>query len=117
MTEALVVAGPMAAQRYHSLFKLNGTFDGVTYQNKKMAIRGVTFFEFDENDQIKKRWSNHDHAYRMKQILGEEGERKGRLISKKLNGFGLSADLVEKRFRLWFMHLTRFTLLMSDIVN
>ena len=48
VTETLVVAGNMAAQRYHSLFKLNGTFDGVSYKDKPMAIRGITFFQFNE---------------------------------------------------------------------
>jgi predicted ester cyclase len=96
VTESLVVAGNMAAQRYHSMFKLNGTFDGVTYKGKQIAIRGVTFFQFDEHDRIITRWSNHDHAYRMGQILGKEGEEQGRQISKKLNGPGLSANEVEK---------------------
>jgi predicted ester cyclase len=96
VTESLVVAGNMAAQRYHSFFKLNGTFDKVTYEGKQMAIRGVTFFQFDEHDKIIKRWSNHDHAYRMGQILGKEGEEKGKLISNTLNGPGLSVNEVEK---------------------
>jgi len=96
VTESLAVAGNMAAQRYHSFFKLNGTFDGVTYKGKQMAIRGITFFQFDEHDKIIKRWSNHDHAYRMGQILGKKGEEQGRLISNTLNGPGLSANEVEK---------------------
>jgi len=68
----------------------------VTYEGKQMAIRGITFFQFDEYNKIKTRWSNHDHAYRMGQILGKEGEEKGKLISKILNGPGLSAKDVEK---------------------
>ena len=99
VTESLVVAGNIAAQRYHSMFKLNGTFDGVTYKAKQMAIRGVTFFRFDSHDTIIERWSNHDHAYRMGQILGKEGEQRGEQISKILNGPGLSAKEVEKKIR------------------
>ena len=96
VTESLVVAGNMAAQRYHSLFRLNGTFDGVTYKGKRIAIRGITFFQFDENDKIKTRWSNHDHAYRMGQLLGKEGEAQGKILAKKLNGPSLSEQTIYK---------------------
>ena len=99
VTDSLTVAGNLAAQRYHSLFKLNGTFDGVSYDGKLMAIRGVTFFEFDENNKIKTRWSNHDHAYRIGQLLGKAGEEQGKKIAIKLNGPGLSAGKVEENMR------------------
>ena len=99
VTDTLVVAGNMAAQRYHSLFTLNGDFDGVSYKGKLVAIRGFTFFEFNENGQIIRRWSNHDHAYRMEQILGASGKESGTILSKRLNGPGLSAQKVSETIR------------------
>ncbi len=99
VTDTLVVAGNMAAQRYHSLFTLNGSFDGVSYKDKLAAIRGFTFFEFNENGRIIRRWSNHDHAYRMEQLLGAQGREHGTILSKRLNGPGLSAQKVEETIR------------------
>lgn len=99
VTDTLVVAGNMAAQRYHSLFILNGSFDGVSYQDKLAAIRGFTFFEFNDNGQIIRRWSNHDHAYRMGQFLGAQGREQGTILSMRLNGPGLSAQKVEENMR------------------
>ena len=103
VSEEVIVAGEMAAQRYHSLFTLNGIFDGVEIEDKVMAIRGITFFRFDENQQIIERWSNHDHAYRMVQLMGVDGERKGSELRKLLNGPGLDEqevyDLIEEMFK------------------
>lgn len=99
VTDTLVVAGNMAAQRYHSLFTLNGSFDGIYYEDKLAAIRGFTFFEFNEHNQIIRRWSNHDHAYRMGQLLGARGREQGALLSKQLNGPGLSAQKVEEQIK------------------
>jgi len=90
VSDQVIVAGPMAAQRYHSLMVLNGTFDGVEANDRPVVIRGQTFFMIDEEGLIRERWSNHDHAYRMAQLRGEEGAREGRELARKLNGPGLS---------------------------
>ena len=86
MSEELVVAGNMAAQRYHALFRLDGIFDGITAKDRLTAIRGQTFFRFDETGLIAERWSNHDHAYRLSQLLGENGQVKGEKLARELNG-------------------------------
>jgi predicted ester cyclase len=88
VTDKLVVAGPMAAQRYHSMMVLNGTFDGVEAREKTVVIRGQTFFLIDEEGLIQQRWSNHDHAYRMEQLLGAQGREEGQRLSSRLNGPG-----------------------------
>ncbi len=90
VSDKVVVAGPMAAQRYHSLMSLSGTFDGVTAENKPVVIRGQTIFRIDNDGKIRERWSNHDHAYRMGQLLGEPGTSEGTRIARELNGPGLS---------------------------
>jgi hypothetical protein len=89
VSDDVVIAGPMAAQRYHSMMLLNGTFDGVEAKDKPVVIRGQTFFRFDESGRITERWSNHDHAYRMSQLLGEDGRQEGEKLAKVLNGPGL----------------------------
>ena len=86
VSEELIIAGDMAAQRYHALFRLSGVFDGVAATDRLTAIRGQTFFRFDENGLIAERWSNHDHAYRMSQLLGESGREKGAALALELNG-------------------------------
>ena len=90
VSDQIVVAGPMAAQRYHSMMLLNGSFDGVEAKNKPIVIRGQTFFHIDENGLIAERWSNHDHSYRMGQLLGEEGRKQGVSIAQALNGPGIT---------------------------
>ena len=92
VSDQVIVAGPMAAQRYHSLMVLNGNFDGVEARNRPVVIRGQTFFMIDEKGLILERWSNHDHAYRMAQLLGEKGAQAGRELAQKLNGPGLSEE-------------------------
>jgi len=92
VSDQVIVAGPMAAQRYHSLMVLNGTFDGVEANNKPVVIRGQTFFMIDQAGVIRERWSNHDHAYRMAQLRGEKGAQEGRELAGKLNGPGLSEE-------------------------
>ena len=82
-------AGPMAAHRYHSMLTLNGTFDGVNAKDKPVILRGQTFFRFGEDGRVTERWSNHDHAYRMGQLLGEKGKAEGARLGALLNGPGL----------------------------
>lgn len=89
VSEETIVAGTMAAQRYHALFHLDGVFDGVEAHDRLTAIRGQTFFRFDDGGLIAERWSNHDHAYRMGQLQGERGVAEGRRIGRVLNGAGL----------------------------
>ena len=88
--DEVYVAGPMAAHRYHSMLMLNGTFDGVVAKNKPVTLRGQTFFRYGRDGRIVERWSNHDHAYRMGQLLGDKGREEGAQIAAQLNGPGLS---------------------------
>jgi hypothetical protein len=44
----------------------------------------------DEHNRIIERWSNHDYAYRMQQIGGEQGYEEGRQLALRLNGPGQS---------------------------
>ena len=93
--DARVVAGDMGAHRYHSMLTLDGTFDGVVARDKPVLLRGQTFFRFDGAGRIAERWSNHDHAFRMRQLLGERGEREGAALAKVLNGPGLGEQDVD----------------------
>ena len=97
VSDELIVAGPIAAQRYHSLGYMTGTFDGVAMNRKLVAIRGQTFFRLDANGLIAERWSNHDHAYRLAQIKGDAGIQEGRQLAARLNGPGLSERAVYGR--------------------
>lgn len=97
VSDELVVAGPMAAQRYHSLGYMTGTFDGVAMDRKLVGIRGQTFFRLDADGLITERWSNHDHAYRLAQIKGEAATEEGRQLAELLNGQGLSEQEVYDR--------------------
>ncbi len=97
VSDELIVAGPMAAQRYHSLGYMTGTFDGVAMDRKLVAIRGQTFFRLDADGLIAERWSNHDHAYRLAQIKGESAVEEGRRLTALLNGPGLSEQSVYDR--------------------
>lgn len=97
VSDELIVAGPMAAQRYHSLGYMTGTFDGVAMDRKLVAIRGQTFFRLDTDGLIAERWSNHDHAYRLVQIKGDTAIEEGRQLAKLLNGQGLSEQEVYNR--------------------
>ena len=97
VSDELIVAGPMAAQRYHSLGYMTGTFDGVEMDRKLVAIRGQTFFRFDADGLIAERWSNHDHPYRLAQILGEAAVEEGRQLAGLLNGPGLTEQAVYDR--------------------
>ncbi|TNE34556.1 MAG: hypothetical protein EP350_01725 [Alphaproteobacteria bacterium] len=88
--DEVYTAGPMAAHRYHSMLTLNGTFDGVEARDKQVILRGQTFFHFGKDGRIIERWSNHDHAYRMEQLLGEKGRIEGEELGEQLNGPGLT---------------------------
>jgi len=85
-----IVAHDMGAHRYHSMLTLNGTFDGVVAKDKPVTLRGQTFFRYGKDGRIVERWSNHDHAYRMGQLLGDKGREEGAQIAAQLNGLGLS---------------------------
>lgn len=90
VSDEIIVAERRAAQRYHAMFFLTGEFDGVTATAQKTFIRGSTFFQFDEAGLIQRRWSNHDHGYRLQQLLGtEQGRVEGDDLSLLLNGPGL----------------------------
>jgi hypothetical protein len=85
-----IVAGEMGAHRYHSMLTLNGTFDGVVARDKLVTLRGQTFFRYGSRGRIIERWSNHDHAYRMGQLLGDKGREDGARLATQLNGPGLT---------------------------
>lgn len=97
-----IVVGEMGAHRYHSMLTLNGTFDGVVAKDKPVTLRGQTFFRYGSDGRIVERWSNHDHAYRMGQLLGDKGRDEGARIAAQLNGPGLSEEQ-------GYTFVTRFT--------
>jgi hypothetical protein len=94
LSDEVIVAGNMAAQRYHSLLYLSGEFDGVEGRSQPVFLRGQTFFHFDPDNRIAERWSNHDHGYRLGQLKGPEGRVEGDRIARHLNGPGLSESEV-----------------------
>jgi predicted ester cyclase len=94
LSDEVITAGPMAAQRYHSMLYLDGKFDGVEARGKPVHLRGQTFFQFNPDDEVLKRWSNHNHAFRMQQLLGTKGAIAGAEIALKLNGPGISENAV-----------------------
>ncbi len=100
LSDEVIVAGPMAAQRYHSMLYLDGEFDGVEARGIPVHLRGQTFFLFNTEGKISKRWSNHDHAFRMKQLLGDKGAKEGSKVSAILNGPGMSESEVLKKLRV-----------------
>lgn len=97
VSDELIVAGDMAAQRYHSLGRMSGEFDGVKLDNRMVALRGQTFFRLGKDDRIIERWSNHDHGYRMALTRGPDGSEIGKHLALHLNGPGLTeAEVYEK---------------------
>lgn len=97
LSDDVIVAGNMAAQRYHSLLYVAGEFDGVKGDMQPVFLRGQTFFRFDEENQIAQRWSNHDHGYRLGQLQGDAGRRQGDRLARRLNGPGLTEAEVYQR--------------------
>ena len=96
LSDEIIVAGRMAAQRYHSLLYLDGEFDGVQAGGIPIFLRGQTFFRFDRQQLIIERWSNHDHSFRLAQMHGDSGREEGRAIADVLNGPGLSEEAVRE---------------------
>jgi hypothetical protein len=92
VSDELIVAGDMAAQRYHSLGRMTGEFDGVRLEDRLVALRGQTFFRLDGDGRIAERWSNHDHAYRMALTRGPDSAEEGRRLARFLNGPGLPEE-------------------------
>lgn len=97
LSDDVIVAGRMAAQRYHSMLFLNGEFDGVEASSRPVFLQGQTIFRFDADGRIAERWSNHDHGYRLGQLQGEHGRTEGDRIARILNGPGLSEEEVIAR--------------------
>jgi predicted ester cyclase len=97
VSDELIVAGNMAAQRYHAWGRMSGEFDGVRLEDRLVALRGQTFFRLDEDGRIAERWSNHDHGYRMALTRGPEGAEEGRRLARFLNGPGLAEEEVYAR--------------------
>lgn len=99
VNDEMIVAGNMAAQRYHSLGRMTGEFDGVQLDDKLVALRGQTFFRLDDQGRIAERWSNHDHGYRMALTRGPAGAKEGERLARFLNGPGLNEEEVYERLR------------------
>jgi hypothetical protein len=97
LSDDVIVAGDMAAQRYHSMLYLAGEFDGVEGASQPVFLRGQTFFRFGADNRIAERWSNHDHGYRLGQLKGAAGRTEGERIAQELNGPGLSEARVLER--------------------
>jgi predicted ester cyclase len=97
VSDELIVAGPMAAQRYHAVGRMTGEFDGVVLDDRLVALRGQTFFRLGHDGRIVERWSNHDHGYRMAQTVGPEGRVRGEQLARELNGPGLDEQAVYAR--------------------
>ena len=94
VSDEIIAAGDMAAQRYHAWGRMTGEFDGAQLRDRLVALRGQTFFQLDADGRIVERWSNHDHGYRMALTLGPEGAAVGRRLARYLNGPGLSEEEV-----------------------
>lgn len=97
VSDELIVAGEMAAQRYHSVGRMTGEFDGATLRDRPVALRGQTFFRMGADGRIVERWSNHDHGYRMAQTVGPAGRTQGDALARQLNGPGLDEATVHAR--------------------
>ena len=98
VSDEVIVAGRFAAQRYHAMFYLTGEFDGVKAREKKTFIRGSTVFEFDNSGLIRKRWSDHDHQFRLSQLLDTPSEiERETERSRVLSGPGLTAQEIRDR--------------------
>jgi hypothetical protein len=94
VTEELVVAGEMAAQKYHAAGTITEP-DGTPI--RAFALRGYTFFRFGGHGLVVERWSNHDHEYRLTQLEGPDAAEKGRLLQHRLNGPSLGEEEVFRR--------------------
>lgn len=98
VSDEVIVADRFAAQRYHAMFYLSGEFDGVQANKKKTFIRGSTVFEFDNFGLIRKRWSDHDHQFRLSQLLDTPSEiERETERSRVLSGPGLTAQEIRDR--------------------
>ena len=83
VSEELIVAGHMAAQKYHAA---GYVLDSGGEPGRRVAIRGYTLFRFGEDGLVAERWSNHDHEYRLVQWEGPQAAEKGRRLKRFLNG-------------------------------
>lgn len=98
VSDEVIVADRFAAQRYHAMFYLTGEFDGVQANKKKTFIRGSTVFEFGNSGLIQERWSDHDHEFRLSQLLNtpDEIEREVKRATV-LSGPGLAGEQIQER--------------------
>lgn len=90
VNDVLIAAGDQVMERYHAwrAFDVNDKalkFDGCQFKPESGAfsIRGYTLFNID-NDQIVRRYSNHDHGYRMQQTCNDQA--KGDVLKASLSG-------------------------------
>ena len=95
VNDVLIAAGDQVMERYHAwrTFDINDKaieFDGCQFkpENGAFSIRGYTLFNI-ENDKIIRRYSNHDHGYRMQQTCKDKA--KGETLKASLSG-GFSDD-------------------------
>jgi hypothetical protein len=69
--DLVVVAGPMAAHRYHATLNVPGFPPDFAYYDPALPLRlrGQTVFDYGAHDgQIRERWSNHDNKFRTGQL-------------------------------------------------
>ena len=98
VSDEVIVADRFAAQRYHAMFYLTGEFDGVQANEKKTFIRGSTVFKFDNSGLIQERWSDHDHKFRLSQLLSTSDEiEKEVKRAGVLSGPGLTGEQIQER--------------------
>ncbi|NVK10610.1 MAG: ester cyclase [Gammaproteobacteria bacterium] len=77
VNDVLIASGNQVMERYHAWRSFPPDsealeFDGCQFKPESGAfsIRGYTLFEIDQ-EQIVRRFSNHDHGYRMQQTCGD----------------------------------------------
>jgi len=98
VSDEVIVADRFAAQRYHAMFYLTGEFDGVQANEKKTFIRGSTVFKFDNSGLIQERWSDHDHKFRLSQLLNTPNEIEREIErARVLSGPGLTDEQIQER--------------------
>ena len=90
VNDVLIASGDQVMERYHAwrAFDANAKgleFDGCQFNPKSGAfsIRGYTLFNI-ENDKIIRRYSNHDHGYRLAQTCKDQA--KGDALKASLAG-------------------------------
>ena len=114
VSDEMIVAGPMAAQRYHVLSRFDGAFFGRQFNDDFIALRGQDIFEMDAGStaRIAKRWANHDHAYRVSQMPAPGQTPQAAAAEGAKLGQWLNGPLDEARIYEW---IDRFQTTFNDL--